>query len=151
MFWVVSDHFVTAQKSMQNWSNWWHYRTSSLNKVASEFFCNKRTRSTPFDPKLMFFAFRTVSLLPESQCKTGQTGDITAKVRKIKSRRKFSPRTHPIHSIGPETHVLGCFGPFWYGMKVDAKLAELVPLSHKFAKLMFLGISDRFVTARKSM
>jgi hypothetical protein len=56
-------------------------------------------------------------------------------------------------------------------MKVDAKLAELVPLSHKFAKqirsrlfrnertrstpldpkLMFSGISGRFVTARKSM
>jgi hypothetical protein len=56
-------------------------------------------------------------------------------------------------------------------MKVDAKLAELVPLTHKFAKqsrvtifrnertrstpldpkLMFWGISDRFVTAGKSM
>jgi hypothetical protein len=52
-------------------------------------------------------------------------------------------------------------------MKVDAKLAELVPLTHKFAKeglirifhnertqstpldakLMFWGVSDRFVTA----
>jgi hypothetical protein len=52
-------------------------------------------------------------------------------------------------------------------MKVDAKLAELVPLSHKFAKqsrvgiycnertrptpldlkLMFWGVSDRFGTA----
>jgi hypothetical protein len=56
-------------------------------------------------------------------------------------------------------------------MKGDAKLAELVPLSHKFAKqsrfgifrnertrstpldpkLMFSGISDSFVTARKLM
>jgi hypothetical protein len=56
-------------------------------------------------------------------------------------------------------------------MKVDAKLAELVPLVHKFAKqsrigifrndrnrstpldtkLMFWGVSDRFVTASKSM
>jgi hypothetical protein len=55
-------------------------------------------------------------------------------------------------------------------MKVDAKLAELVPLTHKFAKqsrvgifrnerirstpldpkLMFMGVSDRFVTAKKS-
>jgi hypothetical protein len=76
-----------------------------------------------------------------------------------------------IHSIGTKTHVLGRFGPFRYGTKVDAKLAELVPLTHKFAKqtrvrnfrnectqstpldakLMFLGISDRFVSARKSM
>jgi hypothetical protein len=56
-------------------------------------------------------------------------------------------------------------------MKVDAKLAELVPLTHNFAKqsrvrifrnertrstqldpkLMFWGIPDRFVIARKSM
>jgi hypothetical protein len=77
---------------------------------------------------------------------------------------------HPIHSISAKTHVLGCFRPFRYCTKVDAKLAELVPLSHKFAKqsrvgffrnertrstpldpkLMFWGVSDRFVTARKS-
>jgi hypothetical protein len=38
MSWGVSDRFVTAQKSMQNRPNWWHYRTSSLNKVASEYF-----------------------------------------------------------------------------------------------------------------
>jgi hypothetical protein len=56
-------------------------------------------------------------------------------------------------------------------MKVDAKLAELMTLSHKFAKqsrvrifrngrtrsspldpnLKFWGISDRFGTARKSL
>jgi hypothetical protein len=76
----------------------------------------------------------------------------------------------PILSIGPKTHVLGRFGPFRYCMKVVAKLAEPVPLMHKFAKqsrvwnfrnertrstaldrkLMFWGVSDRFVTARKS-
>jgi hypothetical protein len=74
---------------------------------------------------------------------------------------------HPNHSIGPKTQVLGCFGPFHYCTKVDAKLAKLVALSHKFAKqsrvkifrnertrsnpfdqkLMFCGVSDRFVTA----
>jgi hypothetical protein len=56
-------------------------------------------------------------------------------------------------------------------MKVDAKQAELSPLTQKFAlqscvgifrnertgstplepKLMFWGVSDRFITARKSM
>jgi hypothetical protein len=76
-----------------------------------------------------------------------------------------------IHSIGPKTHVLVRFGPFRYGTKVDAKLAELVPLTHKFAKqtrvrifrnkrtqstpldpkLMFWGVSDHFVSARKPM
>jgi hypothetical protein len=61
----------------------------------------------------------------------------------------------------------GRFGQFRYCMKVDAKLAELAPLMHKFAKLYFWGVCDRstpldpklvfwgvshyFVTARKSM
>jgi hypothetical protein len=66
---------------------------------------------------------------------------------------------------------MGHFGPFRYCTKVNAKLAELVPLTHKFAKqshfgifgnertrltpldpkLMLWVISDRFVTAQKSM
>jgi hypothetical protein len=70
-----------------------------------------------------------------------------------------------------QTHVLGRFGPFRYCTKVDAKLAERVPESHKFAKqrhvgnfrnertrstpldpkLMFLVVLDRFVTRPKSM
>jgi hypothetical protein len=78
---------------------------------------------------------------------------------------------HLIHSIEPKTHVLGRFGPFRYCTKVDEKLAELAPLTHKLSKrsyvgtfrnernrstpldpkLMFWGVSDRFVTARKSM
>ena len=35
-----------------------------------------------------------------------QTGAINAKDRATKSRQDFSQRTHPIHHIGPETHVL---------------------------------------------
>jgi hypothetical protein len=96
---------------------------------------------------------------------------LTQKFAKIKSRRNFSQRTHPIHSIGPKSHVWERFGPFRYSTKVDAKLDELAPLTHKFAKhsrvgifrnertqstpfqpkLMFWGVTDRFVTARKSM
>jgi hypothetical protein len=41
---------------------------------------------------------------------------------------------HLIHSIQPKTQVLGRSGPFHGGTKVDAKLAKLVPLTHKFAK-----------------
>jgi hypothetical protein len=47
---------------------------------------------------------------------------------------------HLIHSIGRKTHVLGRFGPFRYCTKVNAKLAELVPLTHKFAKQSRVGI-----------
>jgi hypothetical protein len=49
-------------------------------------------------------------------------------------RRNFLQREHLIHSIGPKTHVLGRFGLFRYCPKVDAKLAELAPLTQKFAK-----------------
>jgi hypothetical protein len=103
-----------------------------------------------------------------------------------------------IHSFGPKTHVLGRFRPFRYCTKLDAKLAELhwtqnscfiafrtvslqlesrcklaelVPLTPKFAKqgrvrifrnertrsipldpkLMFWDVSDHFDTARKTM
>jgi hypothetical protein len=34
---------------------------------------------------------------------------------------------------------LGRFGPFHYCTKVDAKLAELAPLTHKFAKQSSVG------------
>jgi hypothetical protein len=68
-------------------------------------FCNKRTQSTPLDPKLTFWCvsyylgpFGTVCLPYETRCKTGRT---SAKVRARKSRRNFSQRTHPIHPIGP--------------------------------------------------
>jgi hypothetical protein len=50
------------------------------------------------------------------------------------SRLNFSQQMHPIHSIGLKTHVLGHFGPIGYCTKVDAKLAELERLTHKFAK-----------------
>jgi len=66
---------------------------------------NERTLSTPFVSKLMFWcisyhlgASRTVWLSYETKWKTGR---ISAKVRATKSRRNFSKRTHPIHSIGP--------------------------------------------------
>jgi hypothetical protein len=96
---------------------------------------------------------------------------LTYKFAKTKSRFNFSQRTHRIHSIGPKTHVFVRFELFCYCTKVDAKLAELVPLTLKFAKrsyvgkfrnerscssqldpkLMFWGIPHRFVTARISM
>jgi hypothetical protein len=118
-----------------------------------------------------FGAFRTVSLLHENRCKTCQTGAINAQVRKTKLRHNFSQRTYPIHSIGPKAHILGHFAPFRYYTKVVAKRAELVPLTHKFAKrsyvaifcnertrdtplhpnLMFWVVSHRFITARKSV
>ena len=83
-------------------------------------FCNESTRSTPLDPKLMFWcvsyrlgAFGTVRLPYETRCKMGQT---SAKVRATKSRCNFSQRTHAIHTIVPKTDVLVrfiLFGCIW--------------------------------------
>ena len=71
-------------------------------------FRNERSRSTPLDPKLMFWcvsfhlgAFGTVSLLHETRCKMGQPGAIKAKVCATKSRQNFSKLTLSIHTIGP--------------------------------------------------
>jgi hypothetical protein len=156
---------------MQNWPNWCHYRTSLLSKVASEFFATNAPEPLHWTKDSSFGVFWTVLLLHESRCKTGRTGDIIAQVRWTKSHQNFSQRTHPIQLIWPKTHVLWRFGPFRYCTKVDAKLAEMVPLSHKFSKqsrvrifrnerirstpfdpkLMFWVILDRFVTVQKSM
>jgi hypothetical protein len=54
-------------------------------------------------------------------------------------RWNFSQGTHLILSIGPKTQNLGRFAPFRYCMKVDEKLAELAPLTHKFAKRSYVG------------
>jgi hypothetical protein len=116
-------------------------------------------------------AFRTISLLHESRCETGRTSALNAQVRQTKLRWNFLQRTHGIHFIGPKTHVLGHFGPFCYCTKVDEKLAELAPLTHKFDKRSYVGtfrneryqstpldpkfifcsVLDRFITARESM
>ena len=79
-------------------------------------FPNERTRSTPLEPKLMFWfvsyylgAFGTAWMPYETRSKMGRT---SAKVRATKSRRNFSQRTHPIHSIGPKTNVLVRFKLF---------------------------------------
>jgi len=55
-------------------------------------FCNECSRSTPLEPKLMFWcvsfhlgAFGTVSLLHETTSKTRQNGAINAKVRAMMS------------------------------------------------------------------
>ena len=68
-------------------------------------YSQRRTRSTPLDPKLTFWcvsyylgAFGTVWSPYETRCKMGRT---SAKVRATKSLRNYSQRTQPIHPIGP--------------------------------------------------
>jgi hypothetical protein len=140
IFLGVSVRSVTAQKLMQNLPNWCHSHASSLHKVASEFFATNAPDPLHLTQNSSFGVFRTVLLLHGSRCKTGRTVSTSAQVRETKSRSNFSQRTHEINSIGPKTHVFERFGPFCYSTKVVAKLAELVPLSHKFTKQSRVGI-----------
>ena len=71
-------------------------------------FGNECNRSSPLDPKLMFWhisdclgALETVSSPYETRLKTGRTGTIKAKVRATKPLQNFSQRTNQIDPIGP--------------------------------------------------
>ena len=94
-------------------------------------FPNERTRSTPLDPKLMFWcasfylrAFGTIWLPYETRCKTGRT---SAKVRATKSRRIFSQRTYPIHPLDSKltfwcvSFYSGAFGTVWLPFEIRCK------------------------------
>jgi hypothetical protein len=97
-------------------------------------FRNERTRSTPFNPKLMFWGVSDRFVIARTWCKTCQIGGINAQVRGTKSHQNFSQRTHRIHPIGPQTNVLGRFGPFRYYTNFGAKRVEPEQLMHKFVK-----------------
>src|SRR6185437_5717380 len=102
MFWCIL-FYLGALRSV-----WLRYetlsktgRTSAKVRARSRvgIFCNECTRSTPLDPKLMFWcvlfylgALRTVWLPYETRCETGRT---SAKVRATKLCRNFLQRTHP--------------------------------------------------------
>ena len=115
-FWCVSNYLGASG------TVWLPYKTRcKMGRKVQKFvpqsrvriFCNKPTRSTPLDPKLMVWcvsynlgAFGAVLLPYKTQCKMGRR---SAKVRASMSRRNFSQRTHPIHPIGPKTDVLEHF------------------------------------------
>ena len=108
MFWCVSYHlgaFGTVKLPYETRGK--TFRTSAKVGVTKlrDSFRNESTRSTPLDPKLLFWcipyyygAFGTIWLPYETRCKTGRT---SAKVCAKKSLRIFSQRTHPIHPDGP--------------------------------------------------
>jgi hypothetical protein len=134
-------------------------------------FHNERMQSTPFDQKLMFWGvshyFDTIRQLIQN----GSNWSISKQVRQTKLCRNFSKRTHLKHYIWRKTHLLGCFTAFCYCTTIDPKRAEQVQVANKLArpncvvifryectqstpfdaKLIFWGVSHRFVTARKSM
>ena len=94
-------------------------------------FHNKHARSTPLDPKLMFWcisyyldAFGTVWLSCKTRCKTGRT---SAKVCAMKSRSNFAQertRATPLYPkliFWPVLFYLGAFGIVWLAYKTRCK------------------------------
>ena len=119
--WTVNSCFG-AFCSVWMHFGWFHYfmklsaKRAELEQLMQKFvprsririFCSEPTRSTPLDPKLMFWcvlkcldAFWVVLLLHKTRCKVGCNGSINAQVRGMKSHWNFWQRTHPIQPIGP--------------------------------------------------
>ena len=113
-------------------------------------FRNEKTRSTPCDPKVMFWcvsyhldAFVTVRLAYETRCKTDRT---SAKVRATKLSRIFFATNAP---NPPHWTLNSCFGefctvlvhlrPFGCLAKLEAKRSELLQKSscHKVVSGFF--------------
>ena len=104
-------------------------------------------RSTPLDPKLMFWcvsyylgAFRTVWLPYQTRCKTGRT---SAKVPATKSRRNFSQRMLQSIPLDPKlvfwciSNYLGAFGTVWLPYVTRCKMGRT---SAKFMPRSRVGI-----------
>jgi hypothetical protein len=64
-----------------SWPNWCHKCTSSLNKVASEFFTTCAPDPLHWTQNTCFGVFGTISVMDESRCETGRTSAIKAQVR----------------------------------------------------------------------
>ena len=94
-----------------------------------QIFHNKRTRSTPFEPKLTFWcisyllcAFGTVWLPYETRGKTGRS---SAKFRATKSRQNFLQRTHtPKHKFRVQWGGLGAFRTIWLPYETQWKTGQ---------------------------
>ena len=108
-------------------------------------FHNERSRSTPLDPKLIFWcvsfrlgAFGTVSLLHETRCKWANLVQLMQEfvpqslVRISRNRRTRSTQLNPKIRFSCFSFHLGAFGTIMLLRKLDAKLAKLVQLMQKF-------------------
>ena len=108
-------------------------------------FGNERSRSTPLDPKLIFWcvsfclgAFGTVSLWHETRCKWANLVQLMQEfvpqslVRISWNRRTRSTQLDPELSFPCISFHLGAFGTIMLLRKLDAKHAKLVQLMQKF-------------------
>jgi len=92
-------------------------------------FSNEHPRSTPLDPKLMFWcvlyylgAFGTVWLRNNTYCKTGQTGE---KLRAMKSHRNFFATNAPNSPHWIPNSCFGLFSTIWVHLRLFGCLTKL--------------------------
>ena len=121
--WVHLGSFRYCMKLGAKWAELVQLIQKFVPRIRVEIFHIERTQSNPLDHKPPFWcvlqcldAFGIVSLRPKTWCKMSWTGAINAKVHATKLCQNLSQRMHPIHPIGPETHVLVRFivlGCFW--------------------------------------
>jgi len=110
---------------------------------------NRRSRSTQFDPKLMFScvsfhlgAFGTISLLHETCCKMRQTGAINAKVRATKSCQIFSQQRSRSTPLDPKlmfwcvSFRLGAIGTVLLLHKICCKTRQTSAINAKVRATM---------------
>jgi len=108
-------------------------------------FRNERSRSTPLDPKLIFWcvsfrlgAFGTVSLLHGTRCKWANLVQLMQEfvpqslVRIPRNRRTRSTQLDPKLRFSCVSFHLGAFGTIMLLHKLDAKCAKLAQLMQKF-------------------
>jgi hypothetical protein len=102
-------------------------------------FRNERTKSTPLDPKLNVLGrFGLFRYCTKVDAKLAELVPLTPKCAKRRYVGKFRNECTRSTPLDPKLNVVGRFGPFRYCTKVGAKLAELVPLTHKFAKRRYV-------------
>ena len=120
-FWCIWDCLVELRNSAQNGPNWCK---CSCHEVASKFFRNQRTRSTPLDPKLMFWCVRTILVhLGPFGCLTKLGAKRAELVQKFvirsrigifrKERTRYTP-LDPKLTFWCVSYYLGAFGTLPY-------------------------------------
>jgi hypothetical protein len=135
-------------------------------------FCHERTRSTPLDPNLMFWGrFGTFHCCTKVDAKLAEQVPLLHKFAKQTHVRIFRYERTRSTPLDPTLMFWERLGPFRYCTKLDNKLNELAPSTHKFTKrssvgtfrikrtwstpldlkLMFWRILDRFVTGQNMM
>jgi len=108
-------------------------------------FYNKHSRSTPLDPRLIFWcvsfrlgAFETILLFHETRCKWANLVQLMQEfvpkrlVRISRNRRTRSTQLNPNIRFSCVSFHLGAFGTIMLLRKLDAKRAKLVQLMQKF-------------------